>query len=200
MKRAIVKFTLLAFAVCFCCNIICFYASRPSREAIEEAYRFCQNNGYNTDVFAIADYSRYSGSARFWIYDYKNKEIVSRSLCPHGCGKGNTMLTPKFSNAAGSCCTSLGKYRISGKREHEALGTCLELDGLESSNSNARKRGILVHRSILSNIFYFGSMPFPLPLTKASEGCFSLNTACLDKLIAATEHSSKPILLYALTE
>lgn len=44
MKRVIIKYSLLAVAVCFCCNIICFYASRPSREAIEEAYRFCQNN------------------------------------------------------------------------------------------------------------------------------------------------------------
>ena len=69
------------------------------------------------------------------------------------------------------------------------------LDGLDASNSNARRRNILIHSSRYVGIMHH--LTSYLPLSDASWGCFTTSPAMLKKIEALCDKSKKPILLYA---
>jgi hypothetical protein len=87
-----------------------------------------------------------SSKNRFIIYDLKNDKIVDQGLVAHGIGSetGKTEEL-KFSNTNNSFCTSLGKYYI-GKNYVGKFGKAYKLFGLESTNSNAFARNIVLHK------------------------------------------------------
>ncbi len=64
----------------------------------------------------------------------------------HGIGKNSTPSQAVYSNEIGSNCTSLGKYKT-GKRAYSNWGIHVhyKMHGLESGNSNAFKRQIVLH-------------------------------------------------------
>jgi hypothetical protein len=126
------------------------------------------------------DYSIGSGKPRFFVYE--NDKCVSKSLCAHGKGPGNTASKPKFSNEIGSGCSSLGTFKIVGRSVMSNGYPCLVLKGLDSTNSNAYARHIYVHPSKLVDFCKYGIAPFYLPLTEASRGCFAISTECFDTL------------------
>jgi len=117
----------------------------------DSAYTFCKENDLNTNVFLLIDMKIHSGKKRFFIYDYKTKTTIKSSLCSHGCGDSpwgldETKDCPVFSNVAESHCSSLGKYRV-GKRGYSNWGIKVnyKLHGLDSSNSNALARAVVLH-------------------------------------------------------
>jgi hypothetical protein len=74
--------------------------------------------------------------------------VIYRCLCASGLNKN------KFSNRPGSNLSSLGKYRITNEIHNMSIGReGLVVDGLESSNSNARIRKILIHYSEVLNLY-----------------------------------------------
>ena len=97
----------------------------------------------NTNLLTIIDFSKSSTKNRFFVIDTQTKKIVHKSLVAHGRNSGYEFAT-KFSNKVSSYQSSLGFYKTaetySGKH-----GFSLRLDGLESSNSNARSRAIVIH-------------------------------------------------------
>ena len=103
--------------------------------------------GYNKTVryVAIVDFSQHSSKSRFYLFDMK-AGTVERHNVSHGSGsdRNNDGMADTFSNVAGSNASSLGMYKTaetySGKH-----GYSLRLDGLESSNSNARARAVVMH-------------------------------------------------------
>ena len=96
--------------------------------------------------WAIADFDRRSSEPRLFLFDVRNNHVQSY-LCAHGKGsEGPTDdgFASVFSNQPGSNCTSLGVYRCA-ETYNGIHGFSMRLDGLESSNSNARARAVVMH-------------------------------------------------------
>ena len=170
-------------------------------EIVNKAYKYCKSHNYNTDICVFVNFSITSDKNRFFVFNFDNKEILIKSLCAHGYGKGSTKETPVFSNEVGSNCSSLGKYVISGYRKMVRIDeNCFELKGLDSTNSNAYRRGILIHPSYLVNLCQslYGLAYIPLGLT--SQGCFAINHNALEELAKLYQaQRNKRVLLYAFT-
>jgi hypothetical protein len=117
----------------------------------QEAFEFCEKNGYNTSFCILIDMSIHSGLNRFVVWDFKTNSIDRKMLVSHGCcdnawTSDQSKENPTFSNVDGSHCTSLGKYVI-GERGVSQFGVKIKylLHGLDSSNKNALKRAIVFH-------------------------------------------------------
>ena len=159
-----------------------------SERKVSEALIFCMKNNLNTDYAVFVDFSKHSGRERYMIYNFKKHEIVYRCLCATGLNKD------KFSNIPGSNLSSLGKYRITNEIHNMSIGReGLVVEGLESSNSNARNRKILIHYSKVLNDFPKNIFPIPIIGTGISHGCFSITSEGVNK----TKELPKPTLLWA---
>jgi hypothetical protein len=124
--------------------------TRTSQKA-KQALTFCKQKGYSPYYCILIDMSLPSGLKRFMVWDFRKHTIVASGLVSHGCGinpwsgiwsKDN----PTFSNVANSHCSSLGKYQVDD-RAASAWGIHIKyyLKGLESTNSNAFVRDVVLH-------------------------------------------------------
>lgn len=101
----------------------------------------------NTNYLSVIDFSQYSGNKRFYIIDMKTGSVWAihnahgKGSDPEHDGYANKTL---FSNVSGSNATSLGVYMTAETYQGEH-GLTLRLDGLSSTNSNARSRAIVLH-------------------------------------------------------
>ena len=168
----------------------------------EEIKDYCHKNGLSENYAIVVDFSNPSGRYRFFVCDLKKHEIISSSICAHGSGKGSTMTKPVFSNEVGSNCSSLGHYAIAGRHKMSSTGLpSFRLKGLDPSNSNAMKRGILIHSAKIVSLSRLGIFPFYLPLDKRiSSGCFAIDIDMMDFVGDLVDNEKKPILLYAVCE
>lgn len=171
---------------------------------VEKALEYCKKNGYNTEFCILVDYSQSTWKKRMVIWDFNKQQTIYCCKCAHG----NTNPTAteatieSFSNQSGSHKSSLGKYRIGRKRKiNSADGQfdvsmfnipCYELHGLDKSNSNAYKRGILLHPSPGMSSW----LPLPI-LPFNSFGCFSVPMSSFEVISKYISGSSKPVLLIA---
>lgn len=174
--------------------VILFYISgivfSPSvnKERANEALIFCEKNGLNTDQAVFVDFSKHSGLKRYMIYSFKEHKVVYSCLCASGLNKN------KFSNRPGSNLSSLGKYRITNQIHNMSIGReGLIIDGLESTNSNARARKILIHYSEFLNYTPRSIFPLPIFVDGISAGCFSITS----EGVRRTKMLQKPTLLWA---
>ena len=110
----------------------------------EEAKLFALKKGFNENYCFLIDMSIPSGQYRFFVFDLQKNEVVRSGLVAHGCGADYGRDGIKFSNINGSLCTSLGKYKI-GSSYYGNFGYSYKLYGLDSSNSNAFERTIVLH-------------------------------------------------------
>jgi len=165
-----------------------------------EAIKFAENNNMNERYFMFVDFSEHSGRSRFCLYDNKNKTVVLKGLCAHGCGKGSTLSKPEFSNIPNSNCSSIGRYKIKHFIRTKHIRKAYVLSGLDISNSNAEKRGILIHPSKTVSMFGFGCFPFYIPLGNISRGCFAISINNFNNLAKIISHENKPILLTAYAD
>ena len=116
-------------------------------QKISDLKTFIKDSDYNQDKAFLIDFSIPSSKFRFFVIDIKTGKILQKALVAHGDGSenGKTNNGLKFSNLDGSHCSSLGKYVISEKYKGQ-FGLSYRLDGLDETNSNARKRVIVLHR------------------------------------------------------
>jgi hypothetical protein len=145
--------------------------------------------GYNNEYAFLLDMSVKSNKYRFFIVNLKTMRIEKSALVAQGRGKQNLNLDKEYSNTPGSNCSSLGVYKV-GKSYNGDFGLSYRLHGLESSNSNALKRYIVLHA--------MGTVPdmetnFPI---WQSEGCPSVAPKVLEKLSDMIDNSKKPILMW----
>ncbi len=116
-----------------------------------EAKGYARQNNLNTDKFILIDLGLHSGYKRFFVYDFKENTISKSYMVSHGCGDspwGRTYSKdkPKISNEFDSHCSSLGKYVILDRGVSQwGIKVNYVLQGKEKSNSNARKRAIVLH-------------------------------------------------------
>ena len=161
---------------------------------------YCRKKDLSENYAIVVDYSIPSGKHRFFVCDLKKEKIITSSLCAHGAGKGSTVFKPIFSNEIGSNCSSLGHYKITGRHQMSSSGLpSFRLQGLDTSNSNAMKRGILIHSAKLVSYCRLGIYPFYLPLDRRiSSGCFAIDIDMMDVVGDLVDKEKKPILLYAI--
>ena len=97
------------------------------------------------DEMVVIDYSRPSGEPRFFLVDMQDG-TAEAYLVSHGRGSDpdHDGLADTFSNVPGSKMSSLGAF-VTAETYYGKHGLSLRLDGLESRNSAARARAIVIH-------------------------------------------------------
>lgn len=163
----------------------------------EEALAYTKNNGLNTSFCILIDMNIHSGKERFFLWDFKQEKIILAGLSSHGCGiqpwgTSNTKDAPIFSNVPDSHLSSLGKYKV-GKRGWSNWGIHInyKLHGLESSNSNAYKRQIVLHSwEAVSE-----SETYPVG-TPEGWGCPALSNEKMKELDAYLKKEETAVLLW----
>lgn len=159
MKKFLVVIILLIAA----CGIYSIYNSESSlpKEVItldhstedklathvKEVQLFISKNPkYNDAIAFFIDMKIHSGKNRFFIYDLKKNEVIDQGLVAHGSGSETGIVGElKFSNANNSLSTSLGKYSI-GASYNGRFGKAYKLYGLDTTNSNAFERNVVLHK------------------------------------------------------
>ncbi|MEZ5922135.1 MAG: murein L,D-transpeptidase catalytic domain family protein [Parvularculaceae bacterium] len=123
------------------------------------------------DYVALVDYGAPSWKARFHLANL-TEGFVDSFLVAHGRGSdpGHTGWLKTFSNKVGSKASSRGAY-VTSQHYHGKYGQSIRLEGLDSENSNAERRAIVIHPA-----WYVGDdMVKKYGKLGRSEGCFALS-------------------------
>jgi L,D-transpeptidase catalytic domain len=147
-------------------------------------------HNFNTTYCFLVDMRSPSGEKRFFVYNLQNDSVEMAGLVTHGSGINNSSNTPIFSNTPNSNCTSLGKYKI-GKPYYGKFGLAYKLYGLESTNSKALERFVVLH----SHECVPDEEVAP-QLICESWGCPTVAPAFLAQLKPLIDASSKPVMLW----
>jgi hypothetical protein len=102
---------------------------------------------HNTAHLVVVDFARHSSQKRFFVVDTQGGGGgVSSYVVAHGSGSdpGYTGIPTLFSNVPNSNMSSLGFY-VTGDSYDGKHGHSLRLDGVSTTDSNVRSRGIVVH-------------------------------------------------------
>ena len=156
-------------------------AIEPSRLARARAsYEKHRSSLRHTDIVGIADFSRPSREARFFLLD-TNTGRVAKHLVAHGRGSDpdHSGFLERFSNAVGSEASSAGGY-VTGDYYHGKYGRSMKVKGLDWTNSNAAARAIVVHSAWYAEpdqVEAHGKLG-------RSEGCFALSYDSLQEVLA----------------
>lgn len=140
----------------------------------------------NKNVLSVIDFSKSSSKVRFFVIDMASGKVWSMHVT-HGKGsdKDHDGIAEKFSNVSGSNASSLGFYRTA-ETYIGRNGNSLRLDGLSSTNSNARDRAIVIHGAD------YVSEEDKIP--GRSAGCPAVTHAYRDELIRQIKEGS---IIYA---
>lgn len=136
--------------------------------------------------WAIVDFNQPSTQKRLYVFDAQNHS-VNQYFVAHGKGTdpNHDSVADVFSNVPDSNCSSLGIYRCA-ETYTGIHGLSLKLDGLESTNSNARDRAIVMHKAeYVSQEFIDANGKLG-----RSDGCFAVENAVYDTLIHQLENGS----------
>jgi hypothetical protein len=153
------------------------------------ARQYVLKNQYNPQLVLLADMHLESGRNRLFLYDLQADSILLEGMVTQGsCGAG-FLFGHRFGNQPGCHCSSLGRYRI-GSPYYGRFGRAYKLYGLDSTNSNALKRAVVLH----SMACIPEQEVYPFPICQ-SNGCPAVSPGFLQKLSAIIDRSPRPILL-----
>ena len=169
-----------------------------SKARLNEAKAFCEAQGFSTNRAVFVDYGAAFNSKRLLVVDLNTGKTLYRCMALRGLGNAKSWMK-RFGNTPESNLTSLGKYRVGIRRmmrtinglvSVEGLGIpCYELWGLEESNSNAHRRGILLHGYVDSFVSAF----FPA----YTAGCIAVANKDFPVVGKYIKEADKPVLLWA---
>ena len=99
----------------------------------------------NQNYLTIDDFTQYSGHKRMYVIDMKTGNVETY-LVAHGRNSDpeQTGYATKFSNVSDSKMSSVGFY-LTAETYEGSNGLSMRLDGLQSTNSKARERAIVMH-------------------------------------------------------
>lgn len=99
----------------------------------------------NKNYIVVIDFKKHSSKERFYLVDMQTGHVESY-LMAHGRGsdEDHDGYATVFSNQSGSNASSVGYY-LTAETYYGSNGFSLKLDGLSSTNSNARSRAIVIH-------------------------------------------------------
>lgn len=146
----------------------------------------------NDRICFLLDLSIHNGKKRFFIYDIQKDSILHAGLVTHGDCREQYLSDVRYSNQPGSQCSSAGKYKV-GVQYKGIFGKSYRLHGLDSSNSNALKRALVIHshKCIPEKEIY------PDQICN-SQGCTTVAPSFLTTISSYIDQSRKPILLWVL--
>ncbi len=126
---------------------------------------------HHRDVVAIADFGRPSWQPRLHLADMTSGAVTSL-LVAHGCGSDLDFSgwLADFSNAPGSQASSAGAFRTTDLYRG-AHGRSMRLEGLDPSNSNARRRDVVIHAAD----YVSPEVVHDIGKVGWSEGCFAID-------------------------
>ena len=145
-----------------------------------------EKHDYTIDKVFYVDFSIPANQPRFFVINLIYRKVLAKGYC--ASGKTNDSGVVIFSNLEGSNCSSKGAYKI-GKSYIGKYGKSYILYGLDSTNSNAYDRNIVIHP--YSNLEKKESFRF-VPVT---EGCVGVTDSFLNQLSSYIDKSVIPILL-----
>ncbi|MEJ7560601.1 MAG: murein L,D-transpeptidase catalytic domain-containing protein [Pedobacter sp.] len=171
------------------CQAQASYTDLQFDKRVADALRYCKAKNMDTAYCILVDMGLPSGKNRLFVYDFRNNKVIIRGLCAHGSGGGSTPFKTVFSNKIHSNCTSLGRYKLGARaRSKWGIHTHYKLHGLDSSNSNAYKRAVVLHS--------YSPVPeheiYPYGLFGVSKGCpvvADLTMIEIDRLIKKGERN-----------
>ena len=197
-RRYIKALSVLAVVIM---TFLSCHPQAPNKETLKtraaEAKLYCQDKGLNANICILADMSIHSGKNRFTLWDMKKDSALLSCLCSHGCGEDTwgsdeTKTAPVFSNTPDTHCSSLGKYKIGARGwSNWGIHVNYKLHGLDSSNSKAYERLIVLHS--------WDAVPETAPYpngTPEGWGCPAISNGNLQKLNPYLTEAERPVLLW----
>ena len=99
----------------------------------------------NKNYIVVIDFKQHNSKERFYVIDMQSGH-VEKYLTAHGKNSDPDYdgYATTFSNVPGSEMSSVGYY-LTAETYQGSHGLSLSLDGLSSTNSNARSRSIVIH-------------------------------------------------------
>ncbi len=99
----------------------------------------------NKNYMTVIDMSQHSSKKRMYVINMRTGSVATYQTS-HGKGSdtNNDGYAERFSNTPGSNATSLGFY-LTGPTYYGSNGLSLRMHGLESTNSNAYSRAVVMH-------------------------------------------------------
>ena len=151
--------------------------------------QYAKSNGYDTTYAFLSNMGMLYNKKRFFVINLVTMKIEQSGLVSQGRGKGVSIYDKQYSNKAESKCTSLGRYKISGMYKG-GYGNAYKVHGLDTSNSNAYKRNIVLHP--------MGCIPDKEGIAPAcvSEGCPAVSAKFFNSLSKIIESRKKPVLMW----
>jgi len=157
-----------------------------------EARLYAEKNHFNSEVCFLVDMSVESGKSRFFVYDLQKKQVLMKGLVAHGCCNQTWLTGRRYGNAVGCGCSSTGKYKI-GHPYKGKFGLAYKLYGLDSTNSNAYNRFVVLHS--MKCVPEQEVNPYPIC---QSDGCPVVSPAFLQALAKLIDGSHRPVLLWIM--
>jgi hypothetical protein len=155
----------------------------------QAAKQYAKNNGFDTTYAFLSNMGMLYNKKRFFVVNLTTMKIEQSGLVSQGRGKGVSMYDKQYSNKADSKCTSLGRYKISGKYKG-SYGMAYKVAGLDATNSNAYKRNIVIHPMTC--------IPDKEGIVPAcvSEGCPAVSTKFFSSLSKIIDSRKQPVLMW----
>lgn len=152
---------------------------------------WCNCHGYNSRIAILVDLSLHSGRNRFVVWDFEQEKPLL--ICPVSHGSGSQKphkrsAYARISNEDGSHLSSVGRAVVAERYEGR-YGIAYRLDGLEDSNSNLRKRCVVLHGWEHTTSFPI----YPIP-TVGSFGCPVLSTKMMARVDEILKNESNVII------
>ncbi len=170
-------------------------AIKTNREHITSALKALRSKAarlqLHTGIGMLVDLSVPSGSNRFWVVDLQRDSVLMAGLVTHGYGN-STAEKPGYSNQPGSCASSPGTYRI-GRAYNGRFGKAYKLYGLDSSNSNAFRRFVVLH----AHACVPDQDVYPQTICM-SQGCPTVSPAFFQQIAAILDTARLPVMLQIL--
>lgn len=150
---------------------------------------YLKDRKFNRSFIFYIDMSLPSYQNRFFVYDLEKEKVVHAALVTHGRCNQYWLEGRKYSNVTGSGCTSLGRYKIGGSYNGR-FGLAFKLNGLDTTNSNAFERYVVLHshECVPENEVDYEICQ--------SDGCPTVSPGFLVTLKGLIRSSPRPVLLW----
>lgn len=153
------------------------------------AKKFIQQKGFNPGFCFLIDMNLPANQKRFFVYEIEKDSIINSGLVTHGNCNRYWLEGRKYDNEVGCGCTSLGRYKV-GYSYQGRFGLAFKLYGLDSSNSNAFDRYVVLHSH--------SCVPNDATAEEVcqSNGCPTVSPPFLKQLEPMIKASKQPVLLW----
>jgi len=162
------------------------YSYATVYNATELLKDFAVRNGNNTDYAILINLGVKSSKKRCFLMNLSTNTIVRCGIVAEGSADANASSQKKYSNEMGSSASSLGIFKISKRMNERSYS----LQGLQESNSNASKRGLL-----LQTTDDVPNEEIDLPAL-TTNGSLSLSASFFKQISPLLDAGSKPVLLW----